>query len=234
MKKQWLVLRAKIDALSQRERLILVFILTVGVLLLAHVFLFDPLRKKLHQLEDKNHKEQAQIVGLQSEIEQRMAGIKVDLDAEIKQGIVVARQRLKTLDNDLQDVQRNLVLPEKMDAFLEGILKRNKNLQLASLRSLPVVNLIETPVSIGNATDPTGKENHTNFAIPAERSIYKHEVELVVQGNYLDMLAYLRELEAMPERVYWSKSSLQVVEYPKARLSLNLFTLSLEKKWINL
>jgi MSHA biogenesis protein MshJ len=65
-------------------------------------------------------------------------------------------------------------------------------------------------------------------------AIYKHEVEIVFQGNYLDMLSYMRELESLPEQVYWNKGKLTVIEYPKASLTLNLFTLSLEKKWLNL
>ena len=48
------------------------------------------------------------------------------------------------------------------------------------------------------------------------------------------MLNYMRELEALPEHVFWSRSTFTTLEYPKARLNLNLYTLSLENKWLNL
>ena len=127
------------------------------------------------------------------------------------------------MDEDVGGFQKNLVNPERIDALLENILKHNKRLQLVSLKSLPVVNLLALP-SV-EATQNKASE---------EQSVYKHEVELVLTGNYLDMLAYMRELEAMPDRLYWSRSQLTVIEYPQASLSLNLFTLSLEKKWLNL
>jgi MSHA biogenesis protein MshJ len=64
--------------------------------------------------------------------------------------------------------------------------------------------------------------------------VFTHGVEIVVQGSYLDMLHYMDALESMPWQLFWSKARLQVEEYPKATLTLTLYTLSLDKKWLNL
>jgi MSHA biogenesis protein MshJ len=44
----------------------------------------------------------------------------------------------------------------------------------------------------------------------------------------------MQALESMPQQLYWSEREMQVLDYPKARLRLRLFTLSLEKSWLNL
>jgi MSHA biogenesis protein MshJ len=247
MNKQWKILALKLDALSQRERAILFIAIGAVLLFLGHAVMWEPQLKQKKMLAIKHQQNLAQVSTMQVDIAQRTAALGFDPDAEMKQRITEARNRLQAMDEDMFGLQENLVRPEKMDVLLETILKRNKRLQLLSLRSLPVVDLMELSKIEGmiapsqtNQSAPTSIAATTaldSLAMAAaidERSIYKHEVELVLQGNYLDMLSYMRELEAMPERVYWSKSSLKVIEYPKASLSLHLFTLSLEKKWLNL
>ena len=237
MKKQMQNLLQKIDALSERDRMILFALCSLGVLMLGFILLIEP-QMKLRKIFLAQHQaNQTQIVGLQDEMTQRSASLNMDPDVEIRAKISEAKQRLMAMDQDLLTLHKNLVQAEKMNQLLENILKQNKTLQLISLKSLPVVNLIATPKepdTINQTVVATTAMPSANVNTPDAHSIYKHEVELVLQGNYLDMLTYMRELEAMPEQVYWSRASLSVLEYPKASLRLNLFTLSLEKKWLNL
>jgi MSHA biogenesis protein MshJ len=58
-------------------------------------------------------------------------------------------------------------------------------------------------------------------------------VEIVVQGGYMDMMNYMAALEAMPWQLFWGRAKLSVDEYPNATLTLTLFTLSLDKAWLN-
>lgn len=237
MNKQLQSLLQKIDALSERERGILFVLCSLGVLMLGFILLVEPQMKLRKNFLTQHQANQTQIVVLQEEMAQRSAALRIDPDVEMRKKIAEAKVRLVAMDQDLLKLQKNLVQAEKIDMLLGNILKRNKALQLISLKSLPVVNLIAMPkvqeVINQSATAPTVMPG-ASLSTPDEHSIYKHEVELVLQGNYLDMLTYMRELEAMPERVYWSRASLSVLEYPKASLRLNLFTLSLEKKWLNL
>lgn len=238
---QWEQLTTKIDALTLRERGILLVVISVAIIFLFNSLLIEPQYLKQKILSEKIKQEQAQITATRMEIAQRIAGIRVDPDAELKKRIADAQQQLQQIDSNLQDLQKNLVRPEKMTALLESILKRNHKLQLLSLKNLPVVNVIdemEESASLGTKIVAAAKAivgASTNVAEQnMHEAIYKHEVEIVLQGSYLDMLHYMRELESLPEQVYWNKGKLTVIEYPKASLSLSLFTLSLEKKWLNL
>lgn len=72
-------------------------------------------------------------------------------------------------------------------------------------------------------------------AAPAQAPLlYRHGVQLVVEGGYQDMVDYLQALEHMPTRLFWGGASLDAQKYPKARLTLTLYTLSLDQKWIAL
>lgn len=241
MKKQWEQLTGKIDALSLRERGIMLILVSFVIIFLFDSWVIEPQFAKQKILSNKMKQEQGQVSALNVEIIQRESGANVDPDADVKRRISIAQQQLSQIDSKLQDVQKNLVRPEKMIPLLENMLKRNQKLQLVSLKSLPATNVIdEIDASVGSglktgvATSATTTLATNANDLSVTGAIYKHEVEIVMQGSYLDMLSYMRELEALPEQVYWSKGKLTVIEYPKASLTLNLFTLSLEKKWLNL
>ena len=240
LRQQWTQLTNKIDALTLRERGIMLLLLSAAIIVLFNSLLIDPQYAKQKILSDKIKQEQVQIAATRMEIAQRVVNLNADPDIEIKKRIASAEQQLAQIDGTLQDLQKNLVRPEKMTALLENILRRNHKLQLLSLKNLPVTNVIDEledstsltskAVAQINPTTVTAVSAPDNF----HGAIYKHEVEIVLQGSYLDMLNYMRELESLPEQVYWNKGKLTVIEYPKASLTLQLFTLSLEKKWLNL
>ena len=236
---QWLQLTNKIDALTLRERGIMLAVISLAIIFLFNGLLIEPQYVKQKILSDKIKQAQAQIEASRVEIAQRLSSINVDPDAELKKRIASAEQQLQQIDGGLQELQKNLVRPEKMTALLENILKRNHKLQLLSLKNLPVINVIdemEDTASLGSKIVAAANAV-TGTNVPEQNihgAIYKHEVEIVLQGSYLDMLSYMRELESLPEQVYWNKGKLTVIEYPKASLTLSLFTLSLDKKWLNL
>jgi MSHA biogenesis protein MshJ len=64
--------------------------------------------------------------------------------------------------------------------------------------------------------------------------LYRHGVELVVQGSYLDMLSYMESLQALPSQLFWGRLQLDADNYPTATLTLTLYTLSLDEKWMTL
>ncbi|CAN7383698.1 type II secretion system protein GspM [Pseudoduganella sp. LjRoot289] len=70
--------------------------------------------------------------------------------------------------------------------------------------------------------------------VKQEELLYRHGVQVVLQGNYLDMVSYMESLERMPAQLFWGKATLDSADYPKVRLTLTLYTLSLDTKWISL
>lgn len=232
---QWKSIAKKIDARTERERALL-FLIVVALLFVAGMqVVISPLLKQQKLINSKLQQNSTLSASLSKELTNVQTIQASDVNANVKQQIAEHKKMLAQRDQKLKQFERSLVAADKIDALLESILKKNKTLRLVSLKSFPVVDMMngaEKQESSSSQNEQTTVGKKTNGM--TQRGLFKHEVEIVVEGNYLDMLDYLKRLEAMPERLYWSRSALQVQEYPKSRLSLRVFTLSLERKWLDL
>ncbi|HJV85657.1 MAG TPA: MSHA biogenesis protein MshJ [Noviherbaspirillum sp.] len=240
MKQYWQRTALKIDALTLRERAIIFMMSALILVVLVNTALLDPQYAKQKQLSERIKQEQGKIAAMQAEIQQKMTAQSADPDRENKARLQQLKQQLVQMQSTLQGVQKGLVPPDRMAALLEDILKRNGRLRLVSLTTLPVSGVTEALPQAKAAVEESAVRSASKPAAsaaaekPAGESIYRHGVEIVVQGGYMDMLDYLAQLESMPWQLFWGKAKLETDEYPKATLTLTLYTLSLDKKWLNI
>jgi MSHA biogenesis protein MshJ len=102
------------------------------------------------------------------------------------------------------------------------MLRRERNLDLVDLRSLPAVALF-------------GEKDDSPEAVAAARAglqVYRHGVEVTVRGTYFDLVRYLNDLERMPLRMYWKEIDVAATDYPAITMKLTVYTLSLERAWL--
>lgn len=245
MKPHWQKFSAWIDAMSLRERVLIFIMAAVALVVLVNMALLDRQFVRQQQLSQRIVAEQAQIAAIQADIQQKVRQHANDPDAALRQQLDHAKQQSAQLRGALQQTQQALVAPEKMPALLEAMLKRDGRLQLISMKTLPVSALGDTS---GAASEKTGTASvEAPASVPSvapsgpsaaedvgTARIYRHGVEITIAGTYPDMLHYMTQLEAMPWQLYWGEARLQAESYPQALLTLTLFTLSLDKKWINL
>lgn len=81
--------------------------------------------------------------------------------------------------------------------------------------------------------------NNNAATVPATTAtsgggLYRHGVELVLEGSYADLLGYLKAMEALPQRVLWGSASLKVGQHPRTTLTLRVYTLSRDPNWLEL
>lgn len=82
----------------------------------------------------------------------------------------------------------------------------------------------------------------SSAAVEQVPHLFKHEIEIVLQGNYLDLLAVVQEMEKSPWQLYWGKARLRTEtdsdkraeQRPISSLTLRVFTLSLDQTWLDL
>jgi MSHA biogenesis protein MshJ len=226
----------KIDALSLRERVIIFVMLAVLFIAVLNAVFFDRQFARQKQLSAQVRAEQLQINQIRAEIQQVIHS-KTDPDEANRARLQVLKQQSAQMQTVLLDMQKGLVSPDKMTVLLEDLLRRNQKLRLLSLKTLPPTSLTEM-----NATDVKPTQDNTTAltvqnigdAQPAVGAVYKHGVEITLQGQYLDMLEYMAALESVPWQLFWGRAKLNVTEHPNATLTLTLFTMSLDKKWLNL
>jgi MSHA biogenesis protein MshJ len=215
----------RIDALTLRERALLFAGAAAAIVFLLYALFLNPLLARQKALRVELAQQQDSIAAIDRQIGQQMQAYALDPDAAARQRLAALGADAERLSASLRAMQKGLVAPERIAPLLETILKSNGKLQLVSLKTLPVspVSAAATPASVAAAP-----------AVAPEALLYRHGVELAVRGNYLDMVAYLEALEAMPTQLFWGRADLQVEQYPNARLTLTLYTLSLDRKWIKL
>src|SRR5581483_278972 len=113
-----------------------------------------------------------------------------DPDAANRARMEALKAQIRSADEALQALQRDLVPADRMNALLQEMLARDTRLTLLSLRTLAAEPLVqaEQPRKDGKAPDAPA-------AAPANAHVYKHGVEIVVQGTYTSLHDYLARLE---------------------------------------
>jgi MSHA biogenesis protein MshJ len=230
--KAWLnAYRERLDAMSLRER-VLIFLMLAGVLVaLAVTSALDPLLAQQKQLSQKLAQTQAQIAAMEAQMSALVEASKFDPDAGNKLRLAQLEAQRNSAYGALANTQQELVSADRMTQMLQDLLVKNTRLKLLGIKTLPVTSLLEPKKSA--AADSKTALLAQDSAPVAALGLYRHGVEISVEGSYPDLLAYLAALERLPWRVYWSEANLSAQAYPTSRLTLTLFTLSLDKTWLS-
>lgn len=222
---------AKFDSLSLRERALVAGAALIALIMIWTLASFDPLAKKERYLN-------SEITTIQEAI---ATAVQSMADLETTDPTRVALAKEKQLQAQLQDINAQLasrsgglIEPERMVQVIHDVLSRQHGVTLISLQNKPVTNLITAAAPLEDGSDASAAE-------PTERGIepptvasgpYVHPVELIVEGQYLDVLQYLRALEALPWRFNWKVLELKTTTYPLNRVRIEMSTLSMDKDWI--
>lgn len=225
MKRYWELARTRIDDMSLRERAMIFAAAGFVVISLINAVLLDPLLAKQKVLSTQVVQQQEKMKELQALIEALIQAKRDDENSPLRARSAELRQQLQELDDYLQNRRSRLVEPEKMADLLKQVLGKNDGLQLIELKTLPVGLLIEKPAAADG-------DDKAAVADADQKQIFKHGVQISVRGNYADLLAYVSALEKMPAQMFWGAASMDVEKYPHSVLTLTLYTLSLDKKWL--
>ncbi|MTW13726.1 hypothetical protein GM658_24240 [Pseudoduganella eburnea] len=220
MKALWAKLSGRIDAMTLRER-VAIFIASVAALLfMVNTLVLEPLFARNRMLADQIRQQNMQVDAANSGVQAQMAAFNANPDAATQKQLADLNRDAAALAGALRATQHGLVAPEKMGQLLQQLLRSNGKLKLLSLRTLPVSGM-------GGNADAK--------AAPVRRELlYRHGVEVVLQGGYLDMLNYMEALEGSPQQVFWGRAQLDAHDYPNSTLTLTLYTLGLDEKWMTL
>ena len=62
--------------------------------------------------------------------------------------------------------------------------------------------------------------------------LYRHHLELELEGSYFDVLKYFEKVEGLAEQLYWDEMHFTMEEYPLGILRLEVHTLSTSEELI--
>lgn len=204
-----------------RERLLLIAAVALTVPVAGYALLFKPVRIQIADSTQRLTGARSELAKLQQLVEQRdRAGSdqlrtrQADLDA-----------RLALAESQIQRAQIDLVTPQDMAPQLSAILQKFPQLRVIGIVTDP-------PVPVDQSTDQSGKAGPGNQA--SGSMLYEHGLELTVEGKYLDLLAYLEQLEHTPHKIYWRDLDLKVNAQGVPLTRIRFFTLSRGPTWLAL
>lgn len=224
MLEKWEAVNDWFDALNAREKALVAF---AGVALLYGIYsiAIEPIGIKLTKAEATVQKNTAEKHSLELQLnvlmQQKLS--KKQSPEEIKEAAL--QSSIQSLTAKIDHLKTSLIKPESMPDLLKDMLEQDTALQLVELKTLPPTGLFD---------EGSEHANHSH-ALP----VFKHGVEMTVQGRYLDLMHYLSQLEALPWHILWEKADLVVEEkpetmFPLSQLTLVVYSLSLDKAWLSI
>jgi MSHA biogenesis protein MshJ len=223
MKRRWEQISEKIDALSLRERGLVFFSLALVVFGVLYSALIRPVAEQQRVVSRTLSQHESRIRVANQQLGAMVASRREDPNAAGRRRLEDTRRRIAETRQALAQRQSTLIAADRMAGLLEDLVARNRNLELVDLKSLP-------PARVG-AGQGAAKAGDTAPA-PGERAIFRHGVELTVQGGYFDLLEYVKQLERLPTQLLWGRIDLSVGEYPRVTMKLTLYTLSPDRAWL--
>ena len=206
---------AKIDALSLRERALVLFSVLAVVYLIWDVFIFDPLAVAKGKVDSELMATAQKITVMEKEEAAIKNAVNADPDRDLKDQLAALRQRMDELENTLSELSLGLVPVQKLTQILQEVLQKTGSLELESLRTLPVE---EVQLSVKSQAETALSQSSAG--------VFKHGAQIIVRGSFMDLLQYLDALESMNWRFYWEELRFEQLAYPEAVISIKVYTLT--------
>lgn len=207
------------DERPVRERALILLTVAVVLALAVWQWFIGPQLTGAEAMEQQTRQLAQQQRQLQDERDRLSKLAAEDPSAKLQARINRRQAELEQLNRQIDQATETLIAPQAMVSLLRAMLASQDQLQLVSLELKspePIYGRDETPES-----DDAGKP-----------LLYAHNVEVVVSGRYLDVLAYVKTLEALDPRLGWEAFHYEVDPFPNGQARLTVRTLSLQRAWL--
>lgn len=212
--------------MTLRERALIFAAVTVAMVALLDSLFLDAEMKKERRLSASIAQRQVEVKALEAQVAKLATTRGPDAERARRERLAEVKRLLTETEGAITAEERKFTAPGDMKRVVEEMLGRNRSVRLADLRTLATTTIAE-------ARAPGRPKPAEKPANAGERLIYRHGLELTVNGTYLDLLRYLEDLERLPTHLYWSALSLDAERYPTHSMKIVVYTLSLDPAWLS-
>ncbi|WP_018938956.1 MULTISPECIES: type II secretion system protein GspM [unclassified Thioalkalivibrio] len=198
-------LEQRLKQISLRERRLLYAAALLAPFLLILQFAVTPVETEQEHLEASIDQQREQTRALQEQIHGFATA--TDPITSLERRLADAKLRIAEHEADLEIASRELLSPRETAALLRQLLDNRDGLTLERLARRSAETL----------------EHAEEGGVRLEN----HRIEIEWSGPYLDTLAYLQHLEAIPVTWLWGRLDLAVTDHPASRVRLVLDALDL-------
>jgi MSHA biogenesis protein MshJ len=212
MKAQWQQWQAKFEQADPKRRRIWFAVIVLMILYLGFWVGARPALDLIQAEHNKQQQVQGQIAQLQGEINSVDARLAGDPQAAQRQRLEQLQQRLVQINQRLNQ-EANYVSAADNRALLKALLNEAKGVKVTSAQALPAELVYQDA------------ENE-------DSAIYRHRLQLTVQGRYFALADYLQQLEQLDWSFYWQRLDYKVLNAPNAEAVIEIYTISLERDYV--
>src|SRR5690606_3735689 len=212
---KWQELNQRANAMSVRERMIIAGAVAVILLGLVDQLLLRPWMTERVELEKSRETLRAATTQVTQDIatlEQRLAH---DPNQLLREKIDQLNQRHAKVDAAIASITDGMIAPELMPALLGELLSERSGLKVQSISSRPAQQILSA--------------DKANQQAPA---IYRHDLEMRLEGSFFQVQQYLHSIEQLPGRMIWDQLTYEVEQHPDGQLMLAVHTLSAREELI--
>jgi len=225
-----------VNGKTLRERVIILLVVVVLIYGIADLLFFGAIleseRDKLINLNGLVESNQIAQQEVQALLDQ-MSESRLAMQRQQK----LLNEKLIRVDQQLASAATGFIPATLMPKVLEQLLDSSTGLVLIKLKNKPVEKItgldeIADSNSNSESESKNTREKATNISLDDKTDLYRHGVELQLQGSYLATLAYLKQVESLEWRFEWDALSFDIQDYPMGVVTIEVYTYSTERDWI--
>lgn len=198
-----------------RERAIIVAAVLLCLFTVWDQLFYTPMEEKLSELESQQARLEAQSQTAQNTLLKTLNASTSPEDDVRQLELSALQSSIERLDSQIQSLDNLAIPPDLMPSMLEKLLSAHKNLKLLSLKNT-------APQQVPAEEDPT----------LGRVKIYKHGMQVSLEGNYMATAKYLLDIENLPWTMLFDKLTFKTLDYPNSKIEIELGTVSLSEEWI--
>ena len=237
MNEYWEKFSLFVNGKTLRERVIILLVIVVLVYGLCELLFFGAVLDKSNRQTSQLESIAERNLDAESEVQDLMESLSGGRQAIAREQQQL-NDKLAKVDEELSSAASGFIPATLMPQVLEEILNNSEKLTLMKLENKPVevvTGISDADSSAEKKTRNSSSDRHGEQQVidsDDKTLLYRHGVEMQLQGSYLATLDYLKRLEQLQWRFQWDALSFQVDEYPIGTVTLEVYTYSTERDWL--
>lgn len=213
-----------LDARTMRERVMVLLAAGASIAFIGYALLVLPIDRAAGRNRAEADNLRQQIAAEAAVLAKTMAVFEENSNEGKRRRIAQLEDELRHSDRALQQLSSDLVGPREMVRLIRDIVASTPGIKVRTMS-----NRAPQPI---RPDDETPQASGTSKTSDEPAGLYKHGLEITVEGSYWPLVRFLHTVETMPWRVLWEDVELKTLSYPKAQMSLVIYTLSTDSVWM--
>ena len=218
MNKQFIEISEKINALSFRERLMVIVTVVVLFGFIWWNLFALPLLDKTKRLHKKTKALETEIITINATAAAIRKRIEDGVFKTKQQKLTLLKQELRKVNELLEGKPEALIEPAEMFELMQQLIFAESKLKLTGMKRKEVKSIFS---SGGSESNPE-----------QQPEIYRHVLQMSFEGKFESILKYIQKLESLEWKLIWDQITLKTNEYPVIAVDIEISTLSDNKSWV--